>query len=291
VDKGPLFACNWADLLHMAEFAWNNHYHSSLGMTPFFANYGMHPTMTNVPLVGQQDTPKRIERILRAQEEEITEELERAQKRQGTQYNKKRQESLQLEIGDKVYLATNNLITDEGSKKLSDLRMGPFEVTKKVGTLAYCLKLLPHMKVHPVFNVALLSKFREDPISGRAPTELAPIIVEGQAQYEIEKILDSNWMGKHFQYKVTYKGYGKEHDEWQFRDDLLEDMGKEALHQLEAAFYTRNPAKLHTDTVREREKPLSRKSSCLTLRHSRHLGGTVTKPDLTTGFPSIFPTF
>jgi hypothetical protein len=40
---------NWSDLLHMAEFAWNNHHHSSINMTPFFANHGMHPTITDVP--------------------------------------------------------------------------------------------------------------------------------------------------------------------------------------------------------------------------------------------------
>src|ERR1700748_1758485 len=33
---------NWADLLHLAEFAWNNHHHSSTEMTPFYANTGMH---------------------------------------------------------------------------------------------------------------------------------------------------------------------------------------------------------------------------------------------------------
>jgi hypothetical protein len=47
----------------MAEFVWNNHYHSSIEMTPFLANYGMHPTMTNVPSEGQRDTPTQIKRL------------------------------------------------------------------------------------------------------------------------------------------------------------------------------------------------------------------------------------
>ena len=51
---------NWADLLHLAEFTWNNHHHSSLDMTPFYANYSMHPTMTDLPSKGQYDVPKRI---------------------------------------------------------------------------------------------------------------------------------------------------------------------------------------------------------------------------------------
>ena len=58
---------NWADLLPMAEFAWNNHHHSSLDMTPFYANTGMHPTITDVPSEGQYDVPKRIKRIMESQ--------------------------------------------------------------------------------------------------------------------------------------------------------------------------------------------------------------------------------
>ena len=57
----------------------------------------------------------------------------------------------------------------------------------------------------------------------------------------------------HYKYKVTYKGYGKEHDKWQFWDDLLEDMGKDALMDMEVAFYAAHlRAKCHTDSVKER---------------------------------------
>ena len=59
---------NWADLLHMAEFTWNNHYHSSLGMSPFYANYGMHPTMTDAPVGDQRDIPGRIKQLLETRE-------------------------------------------------------------------------------------------------------------------------------------------------------------------------------------------------------------------------------
>lgn len=34
---------DWAALLPMAEFAYNNARHSSTGLTPFYANYGRHP--------------------------------------------------------------------------------------------------------------------------------------------------------------------------------------------------------------------------------------------------------
>jgi hypothetical protein len=37
---------NWSDLLHMAEFAYNNHMHPSIGMSPFKANTGYDMTPT-----------------------------------------------------------------------------------------------------------------------------------------------------------------------------------------------------------------------------------------------------
>jgi len=124
-----------------------------------------------------------------------------------------------------------------------------------VGEGAYKLLLLKHMKVNPVFHVTLLTRSSPDPILGQVQPEPTPIIVDGQEEYTIQKFLDSNWLGKHFQYKVTYEGYGKEHDEWLFRDDLLEDLGAESLEDYETQFYAKHPmAKHHTDEIRVRTK-------------------------------------
>jgi hypothetical protein len=48
---------DWVDLLLTAEFAYNNHHHLSINMTPFFANYGYHPTLTNMPSAAQSGEP------------------------------------------------------------------------------------------------------------------------------------------------------------------------------------------------------------------------------------------
>ena len=151
-------------------------------------------------------------------------------------------------------------MTDKGAKKLSDLCTGPFEVIQKVGDGAYKLKLPSHVKVNPVFNIALLTKWQPDPIPGRFQPEPAPVIVDGHKEYIIKKFLNSNWLGTHFQYKVTYDGYGKEHDEWLFRDDLLEDLGAESLEDYEKEFYGKHPtAKRHTDKITVSKKTVPQK--------------------------------
>ena len=40
---------DWASLLPLAEFSYNNSKHSATTQTPFFANYGYHPRMSLLP--------------------------------------------------------------------------------------------------------------------------------------------------------------------------------------------------------------------------------------------------
>jgi len=106
-----------------------------------------------------------------------------------------------------------------------------------------------------VFNVSLLTRANPDPIPGRAPAEPAPVIVDGHEEYHVEKLIASNWRNGHFQYKVSWRGYGKEHDGWLNREDLLEDLGQESLEDYEQEFFMVHPAaKRHTDVERIRTK-------------------------------------
>jgi len=148
---------NWSQLLHLAEFAWNNHYHHSIRTTPFYANYGRHPVLTDRAPFDKTSIPKRVERIHEVQKD-IEGDLHLASKIQKANFDQRRNKNPQFEVGDKVYLEVENLVTDEGSKKLSDKRTGPFKIIKKVSDSAYKLKLPPHMNCHPVFNIDLLSK-------------------------------------------------------------------------------------------------------------------------------------
>ena len=52
-------------------------------------------------------------------------------------------------------------------RKLSPRFIGPFEILKRVGTVAYRLALLPSMSgVHEVFHVSMLQKYTPDPVHG-----------------------------------------------------------------------------------------------------------------------------
>jgi transposase InsO family protein len=70
---------DWADWLPFAEFAFNNRVNAATGMSPFYAEYGYHPTFSIDP-VNSQSVPKADDRLDRLHEiqQELTSLLELA---------------------------------------------------------------------------------------------------------------------------------------------------------------------------------------------------------------------
>ena len=49
-------------------------------------------------------------------------------------------------------------------------------------------------QLHPVFNVVKLTPALDDPITGHTmENNLLPIVINREAEWEVEKILDSHW--------------------------------------------------------------------------------------------------
>jgi len=98
--------------------------------------------------------------------------------------------------------------------------------------MAYRLKL-PHWikQLHLVFNVVKLTLAPEDPITGRrAEDHPLPIVINGEAEWEVEEILDSHWHWRRFQYLIKWKGYGHEHNSWESASEV-------SAPELTAEFY------------------------------------------------------
>jgi len=48
---------DWVNLLPLAEFAYNNSVTTATGMSPFYANYGFHPTAANLTAASSTCNP------------------------------------------------------------------------------------------------------------------------------------------------------------------------------------------------------------------------------------------
>jgi hypothetical protein len=124
-----------------------------------------------------------------------------------------------FDVGEKVWLDSRNLRLKTNSSKLTDRRLGPFEISEKLSDRAYRLKLPVNLKIHNVFYVGLLSKVKEDearPIL----KEPGPLEVEGEEEYEVEEIADSERWPNGWYYRVKWKGYGPESNTWEPKANL-----------------------------------------------------------------------
>ena len=108
---------------------------------------------------------------------------------------------------------------------------GPFEVIKRVGQVAYRLKLPERPKLHPTFHVGFLKPYHEDLDAERVQTKRAPPLVMKQFDREIEKILDHRTMGhsrknRRTDFLVQWKGISETEASWE-RDVTLWQFEKE----------------------------------------------------------------
>jgi len=76
-------------------------------------------------------------------------------------------------------------------------------------------------QLHPVFNVVKLTPALDDPITGQKTEDHSPpIIIDREAEWEVEEILDSRWHRRRFQYLIKWKGYGCEHNSWKSASEV-----------------------------------------------------------------------
>ncbi|QRW27779.1 Retrotransposable element Tf2 protein [Rhizoctonia solani] len=212
---------DWSTWLPLVEYAYNNAKHSATGKTPFELVYGRNPVMNpsnvpaNVPEANHvADTLaqewKEAESALRMSKEKMVRD-------KGT--------IPEYSIGDKVWLDGKNVELRTNSNKLDPKRLGPFEVTEKISSHAYRLKLPETLKIHDVFYVGLLTKAHESP-NQPFPERPPPETIEGEEEYEVEQIIDSKRQRGKWFYLIKWKGYGPEDNSWE-PEELLEHSQEE----------------------------------------------------------------
>ncbi|KAF8748695.1 hypothetical protein RHS01_10654 [Rhizoctonia solani] len=226
---------DWTKWLPMAEFAYNNAVHSSMGKTPFKALYGWEPTLTpsNVPT----DVPEAddLAQTMEAQWNKVESALRQSKQQMtaGEDGN-----PTEFEIGEEVWLDARNVNLKTLSPKLTEQRLGPFKVTEKISDRAYRLELPPTMRIHNVFYVGLLSKVKRDKKRTFENRPL-PVTVNGEEEYEVEGITNAEECNGKWFFRVKWKGYGSEENTWEPRENLKnaekilekykKDMRKKAL--------------------------------------------------------------
>jgi RNase H-like domain found in reverse transcriptase/Reverse transcriptase (RNA-dependent DNA polymerase)/Integrase zinc binding domain/Chromo (CHRromatin Organisation MOdifier) domain/Integrase core domain len=235
---------DWADLLPLAEYAYNSAISEATKFSPFCANYGFEPR-TNWPNPKpspEWDNP--ASKVVVSQWESIwlsmSENLAKSRLRMTRWYNKTHQQGPEFSPGDEVMLDRRNVQTKRPMNKLDQKRFGPFKVKKAVGKRAYELELPQQMRIHPVFHVALLEPYKPPADVQRRvnPPEVEEI--DGEVNWVLREIANSkvNRQKKRVEYLVLWEGFEQEDATWEPWGNL-----KKSAEEALLDFHKRYPKK------------------------------------------------
>jgi hypothetical protein len=78
---------------------------------------------------------------------------------------------------------------------------------RKVGPTSYELKLPETMNIYPVFHSNLLRLDPNDLLPGQIQEIPPPVVIDGEEEWEVVRLLDSKLHYGRFQYRVEWKEY------------------------------------------------------------------------------------
>ena len=204
------------------EFAYNNAVHTSTGYSSFFLNTGQHPRLPAALLSPPNSSVPTVDAFLSEQAATLIlaqDALQRAQDHQEEQASKRRRDH-KFKVGDQVLLrATNITIPADSIRPADKLRpqyLGPFTLLEQHSPVTFRVELPPFYKIHDVFHVGTFRHYSPSP-EGLGPRVAAPpdpTLIDGEEEYEVDEILKYRLYRRQHQFLVSWKGYGREADEW-----------------------------------------------------------------------------
>jgi len=139
-------------------------------------------------------------KVMRAEEftakiKEIQEEaqvaLRKAQEEMKKQADRHRGEVEEYKMGDMVLLSAKDLkwqMVGRRIDKLTERFVGPYRVKEIISSNAIELDLPSSVRIHPVVNISRIRRHR-DQVKGQKVTLPPPVEIQGEMEYEVEKIL------------------------------------------------------------------------------------------------------
>jgi len=141
----------------------------------------------------------------------LKEEIAKAQKQYQPSTNSHRQQPPDFQVRQSVFVRSQYFQTTRLSKKLSEKYLGPYEIIAQLSLQSFTLRLLETIRaIHPIFHVSMLEPATPNTFQQYSEPPPAPVIIDGEPEYEISKIVDSkidHQRACKLLYKVIWLGY------------------------------------------------------------------------------------
>jgi hypothetical protein len=212
---------NWHIWLPMAEFAHNQWPNATTKKAPFDLIMGYVPCMEQIkkpsPVPQVEEQLAELERVRKVAWEAMlkAQAMLRVKNLGGRKFQPYKE-------GEQVWIEGTNLKTLYPSAKLGPKQYGPFEVLKQFSNAVYQVEIPRRWKNHNVFHANLLTPYKEMELHGPNFTRPPPDLIEGEEEFEVEKILDAQQRGQghKLHFLVKWKGYPVSDNSWEKAEDV-----------------------------------------------------------------------
>ncbi|KAK1799626.1 hypothetical protein P4O66_006085, partial [Electrophorus voltai] len=168
--------------------------------------------------------------LLAEHHEETQQNLRRAIVAYKRKADRRRGETPQYEIEQKVWVSTKDGRAGT-TGKLEARYEGPYSITGRVNEVTYRVGLTGSSQASWAFHISLLNPVRELPLAEEGGSSGTPETEEGLV-YRVRTLLDSCRRGRGLQYLVDWEGYGPEERCWVPASQILDPDLIASFHRL-----------------------------------------------------------
>lgn len=225
----------WNEYIKLIQFAMNNALVTRTGMTPLFFFFGRHPRVpASLHLPQTSLDPRSLEFVVSFQNR-VQQALDKGKEGQVQLIRDmapRRDPAVQFRVGEQAWLRADECPIP-GNKHFKFPWTGPFTIVAVTPSTA-TLDLPEHWRLlSSTFHFDKLRPFRPRPdsVGAALPPPPPALIQDGQAWYEVERIVKHAWRGRRqrdgqrqLHYLVKFKDYSDAYNVWR-RADLLAAQG------------------------------------------------------------------
>ena len=201
---------------------------------------------------------KFVERIKKVQEEAKA-ALQKAQEEMKRYADRERGEVEEYRVGDLVVLlSTKDLkyqMVGRCTDKFTERFVGPYKVKAIISSNAIELELPTTIRIHLVVNISQVQWYKPQ-VEGQKREVPQPVVIEGEEECEVEKIMNKRKVRGRDKYLVRWKRCIAEEDTWESKENLRNTM--ELVEEFEKEYCREEEEEVRQQEADEEERVFSR---------------------------------